>query len=149
MYVQINCIYSHIVQSSKCFCQRIWISVRRWPQVHTKQWTTHTFLGFCLSHKCMFLQMANRFAKVGAFFAVQPQSDTWKRDSSSFFPHLIMGTWILCICNYFLLANIFFSRNTVNCILFAVIKFHVSFTIHGVLQSQKTHFLTDFVCKYM
>ena len=45
-------------------------------KILTRQCTTHIFLGFCRSHKCIFLQIANKLAKVGAFLASQPHSDT-------------------------------------------------------------------------
>ena len=43
----------------------------------TKQWTTQTFLGFCLSQRCMFLQIAQRFVRGGPFLPDHPHSDTW------------------------------------------------------------------------
>lgn len=44
----------------------------------TEQVMTQTFLGFCLSQLCMFLQTANRLWRLGAWREGQLHSDTWK-----------------------------------------------------------------------
>ena len=45
----------------------------------TRQCTTQTFLGFCRSQRCMFLQIANKVVSVGALRCAHPHSDTWRR----------------------------------------------------------------------
>ena len=46
------------------------------PDLLTRQCTTQMFLGFCRSHRCMFLQIANKVVNVGALRCAHPHSDT-------------------------------------------------------------------------
>lgn len=44
----------------------------------TMQWMTQTFLGFCCSQLCMFLQTAQRLCRLGACRTGQLHSDTYR-----------------------------------------------------------------------
>lgn len=84
-FLEIVAILAHRHNICNMQCD-LWLTgLKMWflSAVLTIQWMTHTFLGFCCSQLCMFLQTAKRLCRLGACRTGQLHSDTCRNCTMS------------------------------------------------------------------